>query len=106
MADEVDVTVTDNDPIAVQVMHSDPITVQITQAGAENYVAEKFTDKSGADVELSLANTFRSGSCMVFLNGVLLEKDSDYTEGDDRDKVTISLTLETSDKVEVRYVVD
>jgi len=95
-----------DDTINVTVTDSDPITVQITQGANETYVSEKFTGNTGADVELSLNNTFRSGSCMVFLNGTLLEKDSDYTEGGSRDAVTISVTLEADDKVEVRYVVD
>lgn len=135
MTDEIKVTITDSDALNVVVESDVSITIQDTEVTEQNNVAdetpleitvevdpviniaegsqikdthisEKFTGLTGVNQELELGNTFRSGSCRVFLNGVLMEKDVDYTESIGRDSIVILITLATSDKIEVDYVIE
>jgi hypothetical protein len=109
MADEINVTVTDNDNITLNVAGDTAVSVNVWNEGSQikdTHVPEKFTGLSGANVELELGNIFRAGSCRVFLNGILQEKDVDYEENEARNKITMLIELETSDKIEVDYVID
>lgn len=96
MADYIEVTVTDDNSV----------TVNEGSQIKDTHVSEKFTSLTGANQVLTLGNTFRSGSCHVFLNGILMEKDVDYTEGVGRTTLTIATTLVATDKIEVNYVID
>ena len=97
MADEITVTVTDSNDITV------------TDSGTVNkdaWARETFTGKTGTNNLLLLGNTFRANALIVFLNGILMAKTTDYTEGTNRDRLTVLTALETADIVEVRYVIN
>jgi len=134
MADEINVTVTTGDTLDISVESDTEITVEnqeITQENAiadetpleitiegdgdisvynsdakEGYIRETFTNKTGINQVLIFSNPFRTNSLIVFFNGVLMEKNVDYSEGVDRDRITILDTLESSDKIECRYVIN
>jgi hypothetical protein len=97
MADEIVVTVADETNQA--------ITASSLEA-KEGYIRETFTNKTGANQVLSLGSIFRANSLTAFLNGILMEKDVDYTEGVNRNALTVLNTLVATDKIEVRYVVN
>lgn len=65
---------------------------------------EKFTATEG-QTKFTLSFTFKANSCHVFLNGILEEKDVDYTETDTRSSITFAVGLTAGNKVEVHYAV-
>lgn len=98
-------TVADETPITITV-EADTIVSITNDTLKEGYIRETFTGKTGVNVLLTLGNIFRSNSLVAYLNGILMEKDVDYTEGTNRDRITILNTLTASDKIEIRYVVN
>lgn len=66
---------------------------------------EKFTATAGQTV-FTLSATFATGSCRVFRNGILQEKDVDYTETASRTSITFAVGLDLDEKVEVQYVAE
>ena len=106
MADEIIVTVADETAQSITVAGDTAVTITEGSQIKDTHISEKFTTLTGANQVLTLGNTFRSGSCRVFYNGILSEKDVDYTEAANRGSVTILITLETTDKLEVDYVIE
>lgn len=106
MADEIIVTVADETSQTVTV--AGDTTVAITEGSQikDTHISEKFTNKTGANQVLTLGNTFRTGSCRAFYNGILMEKDVEYTEAVNRGSITILITLVSSDKLEIIYVIE
>jgi len=94
------------DDITVTVSDDTNITITEGSQIKDTPIREIFTGLTGANQELALGNTFRANSLMGFLNGILMEKDVDYTEATARNKITVLNTLVAVDKIEVRYVID
>jgi hypothetical protein len=98
-------TVADETPITITVDGDINITIS-NDTLKEGYIRETFTGNTGTNVLLVLGNIFRTNSFTAYLNGILMEKDTDYTEGVSRDRFTVLVDLVTTDKIEVRYVVN
>lgn len=66
----------------------------------------------GTIVTFNFTNAFRTGSLLLFKNGIFQEKEAEYTEASDRKSITFTEAPKgasgnrTADKVEARYVVD
>lgn len=106
MADEIIVTVADETELPVTVAGDTAVTITEGSQIKDTHISEKFTGYSGINQVLTLGNTFRTGSCRAFYNGILMEKDVEYTEGALRTSLTILITIETIDKIEVDYVIN
>lgn len=72
-------------------------------AGGTGYTTLTANQRSGA-AEIPTAYRFKANTLILFKNGVLMEKDADYSEAVDREGFTLIVAIESDDKVEVRYV--
>jgi hypothetical protein len=106
MSDDIIITVADETSQDITIAGDITVTVSEGSQIKDTHISEKFTNQVGANQVLTLGNTFRLGSCRVFLNGILMEKDVDYTEAVNRGSLTILNTLVATDKIEVIYVIN
>jgi hypothetical protein len=105
MSDDIEVTVADETPITV--VQSGDTTITISNSDSkEGYIREEFTDEVGTNVILPFGNVFRENSLLAFYNGVLMQLTIDYTELAGKNGITILKTIEASDIIEVRYVIN
>lgn len=102
---EIKVTVTQGNPITVQPVQK---TVQATigVSRKEVHKIKKFTSDGVTKIIILDGYIFRSNSLIIFLNGVLQEKDTSYTEAEDRKSITFTTAPKSGWKGEIRYVVD
>lgn len=71
----------------------------------ETYIGEKF-ESDGETAQVDFSYIYRTGSLMVFVNGIFQEVDNSYEEGSNRKFITWLTVPDDGSKVEVRYVVD
>ncbi|MDI6606284.1 MAG: hypothetical protein QME65_03975 [Candidatus Omnitrophota bacterium] len=81
---------------------SNQVTVETTLSETVGFYIDKFTADGDTDT-FATTYKFRPNSALVFLNGVLQEKDVDYTEGEASQSIIFATKPPASWKVEVRY---
>lgn len=96
-----DATVTVQNPgSAADQVHS---IEKFSGAGGTGYTTLTSNQMSGA-TEIPTGYRFKASTLILFKNGILMEKDSDYSEAADREGFTLLVAVEASDKIEGRYV--
>lgn len=75
----------------------------INNITAETHQMQKFTG-NGSTVQFNLTYAFKDNSLLVFLSGILKEKDVDYTEAGNKLSITFATAPANGRKIEVRYV--
>lgn len=71
-------------------------------AGGTGYTTLTANQMSGVS-EIPTSYRFKASTLILFKNGVLMEKDADYSEAADREGFTLLVAVESSDKIEGRY---
>lgn len=67
------------------------------------YTTLTANQRSGA-AEIPTGYRFKASTLILFKNGILMEKDSDYSEAADREGFTLLIAIDSTDKIEGRYV--
>jgi len=105
-----DVTVTVGSTTSVSVSTtgaaSPPQTYAVEKfsgAGGTGYTTLTANQMSGA-AAITFATAFKANTATLFKNGVLMESTVDYSEAVGRTGVTLLVAVESTDKIEVRYV--
>lgn len=84
-------SVSSNTNVARREVHR---TVKYTEDGIENQIPTSGSEQ------------FREGSVRVFINGILAEKDVEYSEDGDRRGITLLSSPSAGNKWELQYVKD
>lgn len=99
---DVVVTITQNNNVSAAISSGAAAALSADVAARTSFAVDKFNG-DGLTTLFTLTARRRANSLAVFKNGILCEKDVDYTEAGTGLSITFTTAPLTGDKIECRY---
>lgn len=102
MSHNVTVTISQNNNVTVNSPAASAPAVDLAGGSQTSFKVDKFNGDDSTTL-FTLTYRRRANSLAIFKNGILAEKDVDYTEAVDGLSFTYAVAPLTGDKIEARY---